>query len=123
MNTFITAEGCHFNASQFGVQLNARTKAVFENCQATSNLQQGIFLSAPTGSAEAQINGCSIFDNGSVGISCAGANAVARISLCTIFGNVIGINRPTGGQIYSVGNNRIRGNTTNGTPTSVIGGD
>jgi len=46
--------------------------------------------------------------------------AIVRLSDSTITGNVLGLSTVGGGQIISYNNNRLRGNTTDGAPTSTV---
>ncbi|MBC7710750.1 MAG: hypothetical protein H7203_11840 [Rhizobacter sp.] len=48
------------------------------------------------------------------------SNAVVRLSDSTITMNGTGLSATTGGQIVSYNNNRLRGNTTDGAPTSTV---
>jgi hypothetical protein len=55
------------------------------------------------------------------GVRSSGANAAVRISNLTDTANAVGLSATGGGQIISFGNNRVNGNTTNGSPTSTPG--
>ncbi len=48
------------------------------------------------------------------------ANTVVRLSDSTITANTLGLSTAGGGQIISYNNNRLRGNTTDGAPTSTV---
>ncbi len=54
------------------------------------------------------------------GISASTATSLVRLSNSTITANAIGLSTASGGQIISYNNNRLRGNTTDGAPTSTI---
>jgi hypothetical protein len=54
------------------------------------------------------------------GVTATGANAVVRLSDTSINGNAVGLTTATSGQIISYNNNRLRGNTVDGAPTSTI---
>ena len=56
----------------------------------------------------------------SAGVAATGANAVLRLSDTSVNGNALGLSSATGGQIISYNNNRLRGNTADGIPTSTI---
>jgi hypothetical protein len=116
-NVFATIKGTNMLASKFGFRAEDRTKAMLDSCETTGNLEQGIAVATAPVTAEAQVHNCIISDNGTQGVLSQGANAVVRLSENWITGNVTGILRQTSGGIFSAGNNRIRGNTTNGVPT------
>jgi hypothetical protein len=54
------------------------------------------------------------------GFEASGADAAISFSDSSITGNTIGLSSLSGGQLVSFGNNKIRGNTTDGAPTSTI---
>lgn len=116
-NAFVTIKDSNLLASKFGFRAADRTKAMLESCETTGNVEQGITVVAAPVAAEASANNCTITDNGTHGVHAQGANALVRLSQNWITGNVNGIFKQSGGGIYSTGNNRIRGNTTNGVPT------
>jgi hypothetical protein len=57
--------------------------------------------------------------NNTTGISAVGAGATIRIGDSTISGNTTGLALSTGA-IRSYGTNKVDGNTTDGSPTSII---
>lgn len=59
-------------------------------------------------------------ENSSTGVFASGSGAVIRLSGSTISGNLQGIQAISGGQVISFGNNRNRGNITDGAPTSTV---
>jgi hypothetical protein len=54
------------------------------------------------------------------GVAASAAGAVVRLSDTSVNGNALGLSTASGGQIVSYNNNRLRGNTVDGTPTSTI---
>jgi len=54
------------------------------------------------------------------GILADGATATVRLSNSNIFANTTGLSTATGGSIISYNNNRLRGNTTDGAPTTTV---
>jgi len=58
--------------------------------------------------------------NGAAGIH-AGQLSTVRISNTLVTGNSVGLEKAGSGGIVSFGNNRVHGNTTNGTPTATLG--
>ena len=69
--------------------------------------------------ATVEINGSSINFNG-VGVTATTATSTVRLSDSTISMNTTGLSTAAGGQIISYNNNRLRGNTTDGAPTSTV---
>jgi hypothetical protein len=61
---------------------------------------------------------CVLTNNGT-GVSAPAAGATIRISNCMITGNTTGI-AASGGTVFSFGNNKNTGNTTNGAPTTLL---
>lgn len=59
-------------------------------------------------------------ENSVAGVLAQGSAAVIRMSGSTVSGNTQGIQTTTGGQVISFGNNRNRGNITDGAPTSTV---
>ncbi len=54
------------------------------------------------------------------GVLADGATATVRLSNSNIFANTTGLSTATGGSIISYNNNRLRGNTTDGAPTTTV---
>ena len=59
---------------------------------------------------------CTLTNNGT-GVNVTTGGAIIRLSNCVVMNNTTGI-AITGGTVASFGNNKITGNTTNGTPNS-----
>lgn len=54
------------------------------------------------------------------GVLADGATATVRLSNSNIFANTTGLSTANGGSIISYNNNRLRGNTTDGAPTTTV---
>lgn len=117
-NAFVKIKGTSMLASKFGFRAQDRTRAILDDCETAGNAEQGVSVVASPVAAEVQLSSSIVSDNGTHGVHAQGANALVRMSENWITGNVNGIFRQTSGAIYSAGNNRIRGNTTNGVPTA-----
>lgn len=72
------------------------------------------------GNASVDLHGSRINFTSTAGVSATGASAVVRLSDTSINGNAVGLSTASGGQIVSYNNNRLRGNTTDGAPTSTV---
>jgi hypothetical protein len=72
------------------------------------------------GTASVDIHNSRINFATSAGVVATGANAVVRLSDTSINGNALGLSTASSGQIVSYNNNRLRGNTVDGAPTSTI---
>ena len=72
------------------------------------------------GNASIDLHGSRINFTSTAGVSATGASAVVRLSDTSINGNAVGLSTASGGQIVSYNNNRLRGNTTDGAPTSTV---
>jgi hypothetical protein len=59
------------------------------------------------------------FAFGGIGVKTSAATATVRLSDSTVTGNTTGLSTPFG-SIVSYNNNRLRGNTTDGAPTSAV---
>lgn len=117
---FVTIKDCSLNASTVGFRADARTKGNIDNTELCGNTNQGLLVSSASGAADLQVNSCLISDNGTVGVAATGAAAVVRLSLCSITLNATGVSKAGSANVYSFGNNRVRANTTNGTPITAI---
>lgn len=99
-----------------GIDIRFATAATISNCSITNHAAgAGVVLEL---SVTANISNC-IIANNQTGVTNnnAAGNPTARLYASTITGNTTGI-QITGGQIITAGNNMIRGNTTDGTPSS-----
>jgi hypothetical protein len=72
------------------------------------------------GSAAVDLHSSRINFASVAGVTATGANAVVRLSDTSVNGNAVGLSTASGGQIVSYNNNRLRGNTADGAPTSTI---
>ena len=62
----------------------------------------------------------SSFAFGVIGVSADGAGVTVRLSNSNVFGNTTGLATANGGGIVSYNNNRLRGNTADGSPTTTV---
>lgn len=108
------------NNLNFGARVE--TQGAGSNVNATvagtivSNSGTGLFFRAPAslGTVNATVNGATSASN-NIGVAANGTGAVARIGNSTISANATGLAAFVGATIASFGDNRLIGNTTNGT--------
>jgi hypothetical protein len=101
------------NFTATGVNVEGAAQVTLRNSSIRAT-QTGINAAPASGSADVTVTGSSITFSGT-GIN-AGSNATVRIAGNTIAYNTIGLGGA--GKIFSIGNNVIDANGTNGTPTS-----
>ncbi len=77
-------------------------------------------IAGPPAAATVDINRSAVSFSTTAAISASTANTVVRLSDSTITANTLGLSTAGGGQIISYNNNRLRGNTTDGAPTSTV---
>jgi hypothetical protein len=83
----------------------------------------GFFANNPGGSGPAvqlMLDDVLSTENTATGAYAFGSSAVIRITGSTFSGNLQGLQAASGGQVISFGNNRNRGNITDGAPTSTV---
>lgn len=114
-----TLDHLQIKNNQFtGIGVWTNTQAVISNSLIIDNLQNGIEVSAGSpGNAVANVEGCTIKNNYNGIVSYGGS--LARVSHSTITDNMQGIPM-FGGQVLSFGNNRLAGNTTDGSFTGMV---
>jgi hypothetical protein len=104
-----------FATNNIGFNLGASVKTAFENSTISGN-NTGVLVNA----GELVMSNCEVAQNG-VGVQVGNAGTI-RISGNTIAANGTGVSVGAGGgNIISFSNNVIKGNTTNGTPTTTEG--
>ena len=126
-----------------GVQVATNTKAVVSNSVVSGNNvgvfadisgtiqvfhsvisdnNNGLESSSFSGTSNLMAENCSVVANGSGVFAGSGGAGTSRLWLSNnvIFGNVNGVSSGAGAQIYSYGNNRIDGNTTDLTLGTVL---
>jgi len=77
-----------------------------------SNNSIGVSLTTGATGISAMVTNTAIENNSTAGVS-SSANAIARLGANQITGNVVGVS----GNVFSFGNNQLRGNSTEGTLT------
>lgn len=113
----------HDNAAE-GVLINPATtigmnenRVTITNSKIFGNTGAGVRVATAT-ATKAFVFNSQISDNGAAGLLADGASAKFRVSNNDITGNGFGFQTLNSGEILSFGNNRIRGNTVDGVPTT-----
>jgi hypothetical protein len=94
------------------------TTAVVSNSVISHNGDFGLLVE---NMAKAMVRDSVISSNGEDGLTVNGATATLRVTKTTITGNPVGWSASNGALLESFGDNSLRGNTTDGTPTTTIG--
>ncbi len=89
------------------------------NSVASASTDNGILVAGGASAAQVMLDNVLSAENG-VGVFASGGNALVRMSGSTVHGNTQGIQATVGGQVVSFGDNRIRGNVSDGAPTSTV---
>jgi hypothetical protein len=99
----------------FGLRAETRATATINNSVAAGNVAAG--FSTLTTATAAVINlSDSVSTFNSAGVTANGANALIRLTDTVLTQNAVGIQSVNGGVISSFGNNKNRGNTSDGAP-------
>ncbi len=104
------------NDCLFGFRADDNVKAVLDDCVLAGNNNNGVTVTPASVATRVTVSRCTINDTGGFGIVSSGAPATVFISNNVIFNNVTGVGTQAGGSMTSLGNNNIRGNTTDGSP-------
>lgn len=120
-SAYVSVTGSNFsNNSQFGVKAEDRSKVMISNSVANNNAGNGYMALSASQPAEITLSGAIAFGNTSGGVVASGSLAVVYMSGTTVTQNATGIVTSTGGDVLSIGNNGIIGNTTDGAPTGYL---
>jgi hypothetical protein len=117
----LTISNSSLTNSLYGFKAKDGVKATLTDCVITGNSSNGVISVPTTTPTKVTVTNCVISDSGGNGVISTNANSIVRISANTIFNNLVGISAQSGGALISLGNNTIRGNTTDataGTPTA-----
>jgi hypothetical protein len=119
----VTVDKSHLVNNAVGLLAASSSRVTVHDSVITENSSVGILAQASAGAGSSTVSiESSIITNNEAGIRSSGAGsantAVIRISEVMITDNTNGLLAENGGSIVSFGNNRIAGNTTDGSPTS-----
>jgi hypothetical protein len=102
-----------------GVRAEDGSRVVVRNSTATGGTYNAFVALATSRAVDLTISDSVASMNGAVGVY-SGALATVKISDLLVTGNNVGL-QSAGGAIVSFGNNSVKGNVTDGTPTQTIG--
>ncbi|MCB1569545.1 MAG: right-handed parallel beta-helix repeat-containing protein [Dokdonella sp.] len=109
-----------FSSVQSGLYLDGTSGPVSVNVRnsvISTTAGDGIVVTSGPFATQLMLDDVLVSENAQAGLLATGSGALIRVSNSTISGNLQGIQTTTGGQVISFGNNRIRGNVTDGAPT------
>lgn len=95
-------------------------RSVVRDSVVTSGFRGITALNVGQGSIETNVENCVVASNSSVGLGADGTGVITRVSQTYITNNGVGVLSENDGEIRSFGNNRIEGNTVEGTFTDTI---
>lgn len=121
----VTLDNTRLDHNLFGITAFDRSTVAIKNSLITSNLNVGVAARSNAGATVViNVEGTTIaLQNGiasSTGVFASGAQGIVRLSNCIVTSNLIGLAASGGGNLVSWGNNRIKGNTTDGAPTITL---
>jgi Right handed beta helix region len=99
-----------------GVDAEDFSRLTLADSFVAGNASAGILATTSAGTAEVNLERCIVANNG-VGVQ-ANTGQTVRLSETMVTGNTTGLQAT--GSVVSFGNNQVAGNTTDGTPTSVV---
>lgn len=105
------------NYGREGLWLSGPALAQVRGSTASGNSGSGFVASGTANLAQLTIEGSSSHDNSSNGVLAAGSTATVIIGDSAISANGVGLQATAGATTRSFGNNRISGNTIDGTPS------
>jgi hypothetical protein len=116
----VTLDRVRLLGNTHGLRAAGNTRIVARSCAATGNTGTGFFISP---NAQLNLDGCEASANAN-GVRAFAAGAIVRLANTVVTDNTAnGLMIDPGGAIQSFGNNRIAGNGTDGTFSSVLGED
>jgi Right handed beta helix region len=101
--------------NQFGLRVDDNASATVSHSVAAGNLGGGFTAVSASGPAVLNLTD-SVSTSNASGVIANGANALIRLTNNVLTQNVAGINIVSSGVVSSFGNNKNRGNTTDGAP-------
>jgi hypothetical protein len=109
------ADHCRFEHGHVGIEVGSVAQMVVRDCVLDANSDVGLKVEI---SGRAMIENCAVTNNGTgiQGNQFMFGVSITYVSSTLIFSNVVGL-LPKGGLMFSFGNNRLGGNTTNGSFT------
>lgn len=103
-----------------GLQIQGSVSVGVRDSTASTNGGNGFAVIGSGVATQLMLDGIIANDNSLAGVLAQGSGAILRLSNSTLSGNAQGIQATTGAQVVSFGNNRNRGNLSDGAPTSTV---
>jgi hypothetical protein len=103
-----------------GLQAQGAASVNVRNSVAGTNSGNGFTVIGGGAAVQLMLDNVISSENSLAGVLAQGSGAVIRLSGSTLSGNTQGIQATTGAQVISFGNNRNRGNISDGAPTSTV---
>lgn len=117
----IQAERLQISGSPIGILLQGPVNGTIRNSAIQSSTGYGVkALGSGLNPVDVHLKETSITDSAVAGIFSEGSESVLRLSGNTISGNAQGLLSTSGGRILSYGDNKVRGNLTDGTATGTL---
>jgi hypothetical protein len=118
-NAVVAMANVRLERNVFGLRVEDRSKVTVRDSTAFGNVAHGFITVATAAAAEVTLHDCvATMSAAGTGVRTTGALARVRITGCTITGNAIGLDLPTG-NVASWGNNYVLGNTIDGLPSEL----
>lgn len=114
-----TLERVQLVSNGYGLQVQGPASVNVRHSVASTNVGNGFAVIGGGLAAQLMLDDVMATENGLAGVAAQGSGAVIRLSGSTLSGNGQGIQATVGGQVISFGNNRNKGNVSDGAPTSV----
>lgn len=110
-----------FENSRYGVRVEDSANVTLNNSVAHANFNNGFTLIVTSIPASINLENCISAGNSYNGVVASGPGATITLSNSILTNNALmGIKDVNGGQVVSFGNNRIFGNSNDGTPSSTL---
>lgn len=117
VNVTASIEDTRLDANRFGIRAEDGSTVSIKDTIASNSIN-GFHAISTSSAVVMTLDSCLASNNTSFGVLVNGAAATMNLSNTTVTGNGTGLS--AAGGINSFGNNRIVGNTTNGSPTSTL---
>jgi hypothetical protein len=121
----VSIDHSQINGNYFGIVGDGRQggiiKATISDSVVSGNTENGITAISSGSSVVFIADQTKITNNAAAGLFAGGSNTGILASSSTISGNAVGLDTADGGALYTYGNNRVNGNTTNGAFTGTVG--
>ncbi len=115
-----TFDDINLAGNRVGIRIDDRGKATGRNVVVANTTTFGIHVKSVAALAELNLSASQVANSTNAAVRSEGSLGMVRLSDSNIHDNGAGLVSVTAGAIVSFGNNRIAGNTTDGTPTLTL---